>query len=202
MREQGIPYRIFGGMRFYDRKEIKDVLAYLRLIAFPGDDLSLGRIIQVPRRGIGDTTLEALEQLANAHQLSQLEICTRAAQYPELSRTAGRLQAFADLINRLRSSLLAGEMTFPEYIEWVENESGLVQDILDQQEKSKLSDSVDRIENLKELLSDAVEFDQNRRTQLEQQPAEAPSMTMTCWRRLAGYPERVPRAGRPLFRDG
>jgi len=58
-------------------------------------------------------------------------------------------------------------MSFPEYIEWVENESGLVQDILDQQEKSK-ADSVDRIENLKELLSDAVEFDQNRRDQIDQ----------------------------------
>ncbi|MCD8499044.1 MAG: hypothetical protein LRY35_03610 [Clostridiales bacterium] len=51
---------MFGGMRFYDRKEIKDVLAYLRLIAFPKDDLSLGRIINVPRRGIGDATLETL----------------------------------------------------------------------------------------------------------------------------------------------
>ena len=173
LRDEGIPYRIFGGMRFYDRKEIKDVLAYLRLIAFPQDDLSLGRIINVPRRGIGDTTLETLERLAAIHQLPQLEICARAAQYPELSRAAGRLQAFADLANRLRAVLLAGEMTFPDYIEWVENESGLVQDVLDQQEKNKLADSVDRIENLKELLSDAVEFDQNRRSQLEQQPEMA-----------------------------
>ncbi|MCD8499043.1 MAG: hypothetical protein LRY35_03605 [Clostridiales bacterium] len=71
------------------------------------------------------------------------------------------------MIERLRQGLLSDQMNFPEYIEWVENESGLVQDILDQQEKSK-ADSVDRIENLKELLSDAVEFDQNRKTQIEQ----------------------------------
>jgi DNA helicase-2/ATP-dependent DNA helicase PcrA len=167
LRDEGVPYRIFGGMRFYDRKEIKDVLAYLRLIAFPKDDLSLGRIINVPRRGIGDATLETLAQLAAAHQVSQLDICARAQEFPELSRTSGRLLLFAALIERLRQGLLSDEMNFPEYIEWVENESGVVQDILDQQEKSK-ADSVDRIENLKELLSDAVEFDQNRRTQIEQ----------------------------------
>ncbi len=167
LRDEGVPYRIFGGMRFYDRKEIKDVLAYLRLVAFPKDDLSLGRIINVPRRGIGDATLETLAQLATAHQVSQLEICARAQEFPELARTAGRLLLFATLIDRLRQGLLSDQMSFPEYIEWVENESGLVQDILDQQEKSK-ADSVDRIENLKELLSDAVEFDQNRRDQIDQ----------------------------------
>ncbi len=167
LRDEGIPYRIFGGMRFFDRKEIKDVLAYLRLIAFPKDDLSLGRIINVPRRGIGDATIETLERLAAAQQVSQLEICARAADFPELSRTAGRLMQFAALVERLRQVLLADQVSFPEYIELVENESGLVQEVLDQQEKSK-ADSVDRIENLKELLSDAVEFDQNRRNQLEQ----------------------------------
>ncbi|MDD2533930.1 MAG: UvrD-helicase domain-containing protein [Eubacteriales bacterium] len=163
LRDEGIAYRIFGGTRFYDRKEIKDVLAYLRLIAFPQDDISLGRIINVPRRGIGDATLETLERLAGEQRISQLEICARAMEFSDLSRAAGRLQAFAALVSRLRDALTADEMSFPEFIEWVENESGLVQDVLDQQEKNKLADSVDRIENLKELLSDAVEFDQNRR---------------------------------------
>ncbi len=170
LRDEGISYRIFGGMRFYDRKEIKDVLAYLRLIAFPQDDISLARIINVPRRGIGDTTLDTLERLAAEQRVSQLEICARAGEFADLSRASGRLQVFAALVSRLRDALLADEMSFPEYIEWVENESGLVQDVLDQQEKSKLADSVDRIENLKELLSDAVEFDQNRRDLLQLQP--------------------------------
>lgn len=170
LRDEGIPYRIFGGMRFYDRKEIKDVLAYLRLIAFPQDDLSLSRIINVPRRGIGDTTLETLERLASEHRVSQLEICARAGEFADLSRAAGRLAVFAALISRLRDALLADEMSFPEYIEWVENESGLVQDVLDLKEKNKLADSVDRIENLKELLSDAVEFDQARQDLLQLQP--------------------------------
>lgn len=172
LRDEGVPYRIFGGTRFYDRKEIKDVVAYLRLIAFPQDDLSLSRIINVPRRGIGDATLEVLERLAREQRTSQLELCARAGEFPELSRASGRLQAFAALISRLRDALLAGEMSFPEYIEWVENESGLLQDVLDQQEKSKLAESIDRIENLKELLSDAVEFDQTRRDLLALQPEQ------------------------------
>jgi DNA helicase-2/ATP-dependent DNA helicase PcrA len=171
LREEGVPYRIFGGTRFYDRKEIKDVLAYLRLIAYPQDDLSFGRIINVPRRGIGDTTIETLDQLAARQQTPLLDICRRADDYPELLRSANRLKAFAILIDRLRTALLADEMTFPDFIEWIEQETGLLQDILDQQEKNKLSDSVDRIENLKELLSDAVEFDQRRRDQLESEPA-------------------------------
>ena len=162
-REMGIPYRIFGGMRFYDRKEIKDVLAYLRLILLPGDDLSLTRIIQVPRRGIGDSTLEILEKLATRDGKSQLEVCRSAGQYAELQRPAGKLLAFAALIDQLRERMLAGDLSFAEFIDWVENESGLVQEIIDQQEKSKLADSVDRIENLKELLSDAMEFENGLR---------------------------------------
>ena len=162
LREQGIPYRIFGGMRFYDRKEIKDVLGYLRLILLPGDDLALNRIIQVPRRGIGDTTLEQLAFLAAREGKSQLAICTEASAYQELQRAAARLQSFAGLISQLRSRLLANDLSLAEYIEWVESESGLVQELVDQQGKSRLDDPVDRIENLKELLSDALEFTAGR----------------------------------------
>ncbi len=163
LREQGIPYRIFGGMRFYDRKEIKDVLAWLRLILIPGDDLSLGRAIQVPKRGIGDTTLDQLAAIASREGLGQLAVCGRAAEFPELQRMTAKLQTFAALVKRLREQLLDSEMSIAEYIEWVENESGLIQEILDQQEKSRENDPVDRIENLKELLSDAVEFENGRR---------------------------------------
>lgn len=177
LREAGIPYRIFGGMRFYDRKEIKDVLAYLRLTAFPQDDLSLARIINTPRRGIGDATLATLEQLAAETGRSQLAICSRAIDYPPLLRAAGRLQAFAALMVRLREVLLADTLTFPEFIEFIENETGLAQDIVDQQEKNKLADAVDRLENLKELLSDAVEFEQNRRQARENSSqADTPEM--------------------------
>jgi DNA helicase II / ATP-dependent DNA helicase PcrA len=157
LREQGIPYRIFGGMRFYDRKEIKDVMAWLRLIQIPGDDLSFTRAIQTPRRGIGETTLALLEAIAQREGQAQLAICAQAGRYPELARAAGKLQGFAQLVGRLHDRLHENNQSFPEYIEWVENESGLVQEIIDQQDSGR-EEAANRIENLKELLSDAVEF--------------------------------------------
>ncbi len=165
-REQGVPYRIFGGMRFYDRKEIKDVVAYLRLILIPDDDLSLVRAIQVPRRGVGNTTLQHLADVAAREDLSQLAICRQADRYPELAKTASRLRAFADLIDNFRAKLLADEMGFAEYVEWIENESGMIQEIIDQQEKGR-DEAENRIENLKELLSDALEFENSRRQLIE-----------------------------------
>jgi DNA helicase-2/ATP-dependent DNA helicase PcrA len=104
LREQGIPYRIYGGVRFFDRREIKDVLAYLRLIITPQDDLSLTRIINVPRRGIGDATLAALAAQAVREGSSQLAVCAHARTVPELQRMAARLEDFAALIARLRKS--------------------------------------------------------------------------------------------------
>ncbi|MGI6333218.1 MAG: ATP-dependent helicase [Saccharofermentanales bacterium] len=163
LREQGLPYRIFGGQRFYDRKEIRDVLAWLRLIRFPGDDFSLVRAIQVPRRGIGAATLERLDDLAAREGKDQLEICRHATLYPELQRMADRLQGFAAQIDFFRNRLLQNDMSFAEYVEWIENESGLIQEIVDRRERSGEGDPVDRIENLKELLSDAVEFENSLR---------------------------------------
>lgn len=171
LREQGIPYRIYGGTRFYDRKEIKDVLAYLRLIVMPGDDLSFDRIINVPRRGIGPASTEMLALIAGREGLAQLEVCARADAYPELQRVSGRLVAFAQLISRLSDGLYEENRTFDQYLDWVESETGLIQELLDQQQKAGRSETVDRIENLKELLSDAVEFE-NQIQQMQQQASD------------------------------
>ncbi|NJP40924.1 UvrD-helicase domain-containing protein [Oscillospiraceae bacterium HV4-5-C5C] len=157
LREFGIPYRIYGGLRFYDRKEIKDVLAYLRLVALPKDDLSFERVINTPRRGLGEVTLSRLRELAASQGLSLLDLSAEAGHYSDLGRAAARLQAFAGLIFKLRRRLAAADMSLAEFVEYVENESGLMQDILEQQEKGK-DLTVDRIENLKELLTDAQEF--------------------------------------------
>ncbi len=156
LRDRGLPYRIFGGQRFYDRKEIRDVLAWLRLIRYPDDDFSLVRAIQVPRRGVGETTLERLGDLAAREGKSQLEICREVSLYPELQRTADRLRDFAAKVDSFRARLLQNDMSFAEYVEWIENESGLVQEIVDRRERSREIDPIDRIENLKELLSDAL----------------------------------------------
>ena len=94
LRDQGIPYRIYGGQRFYDRREIKDIIAYLRLVVFPGDDLSFERVINTPKRGIGTVTLDHIRYLAQSQGLTNIDICRDAADYPELSRAARRLRHF------------------------------------------------------------------------------------------------------------
>lgn len=164
LREQGIPYKIYGGQRFYDRKEIKDILAYLRLIVMPDDDLSLERVINVPRRGIGQVTTSTLASIAAREGLSQMAVCAQAERFPELQRTAHRLKAFYMLIERMRKQLETESLTLDQYLDWIEQETGLIQELLDQQEKTGLDNSIDRIENLKELISDAVEFENQMRS--------------------------------------
>ncbi len=159
-RERGIPYRVFGGMRFYDRREIKDVIAYLRLILMPDDNLSFERVINVPKRGIGTVTVEAIRALSASENVSCLEICRQAHQFSQISRAARKLIAFAEMIDGLAACLSKNELSFEDFLEYVENESGLIQSIIEEQESGK-DLTVDRIENLKELLSDAKEFTEN-----------------------------------------
>ncbi len=165
-REQGIPYRVYGGQRFYDRKEIKDVLAYLRLTSSSTDDYAFERIINVPKRGIGDATVSRVRELALEEGVSCLEICGRAPAYPELSRACHKLQMFYSLILSFREKLFENAVTFAEYIEFVQDQSGIMQEIIEQQEKK--GETVDRVENVKELLSEAVEFEARRKSQAEQ----------------------------------
>lgn len=162
LREKTIPFKVFGGMRFYDRKEIKDILAYLRLINDSHDNLAFERIINVPKRGIGDTTIDRIHQIAIEDGISCLEIAGDAYSYPELTRSASKLTEFYSLIMEMRAELNKDEMRFDEFIEMVENRSGIVDDIVEQREKK--GELIDRVENLKELLSEAVEFEKKRRT--------------------------------------
>jgi len=112
---EGIPYRIFGGLRFYDRKEIKDVIAYLRVIQNPSDDIALKRIINVPKRGIGNATVEAAENVARRRGWSIFSVISSASEIPELQRVASRLSSFVDLVSRFRA--LKGNMRVSELIE-------------------------------------------------------------------------------------
>ncbi len=99
--KSGIPYRILGGQRFYDRKEIRDMVAYLYVVMNHADDQRLKRIVNEPKRGIGGTTLDAVELIARAEDTSMFDVMTRADQYTSLSRAAAKLIAFTDLITRL-----------------------------------------------------------------------------------------------------
>ncbi|HBY32170.1 MAG TPA: ATP-dependent DNA helicase PcrA, partial [Clostridiales bacterium] len=91
LREKGIPYRVYGGLRFYDRKEIKDVLAYLRLIYSDADNYAWERIINVPKRGIGDTTVAKVLAIAEREEIPALTVCERCSMFPELGRSAEKL---------------------------------------------------------------------------------------------------------------
>ncbi len=149
----GIPYRIFGGLKFYDRKEIKDIIAYLRLVQNPSDDVALKRIINVPRRGIGNTTLDAAESAAAERSCSIFSIISSAQEVPELKRAASKLTEFADMIGSFRA--LSDGMAVSELIEAVINKSG----ILDELQAEETDEARTRIENIKELISGAIEFE-------------------------------------------
>ena len=150
-----IPYRIYGGTRFYDRREVKDCIAYLNLIANGNADVAFERIVNVPRRGIGDATLSALVQAAGSRGLSRLDACACASEEPTLSRAAGRLGAFRGLILRFRERLAGNAAGLSDFIESVQNESGQIQELVDQNDE----EGRDRLENLKELLSSAVLYE-------------------------------------------
>ncbi len=99
--KSGIPYRILGGQRFYDRKEIRDMVAYLYIIMNPSDDQRLKRIINEPKRGIGDATIDAVEQIARSENTSMFNVMARANQYVALSRAAAKLIEFTGMISAL-----------------------------------------------------------------------------------------------------
>lgn len=161
LRDQGIPFRIYGGMRFYDRKEIKDMLSYLRLINDNKDDLAFDRIINVPKRGIGDTTVEKIRVIAAEENTSMMDVAFRCLQYEELSRASAKLLGFCSLITKYRDIVSSDSMSFPEFVDYVENDSGIIQEIIEQKESK--GELTDRVENLKELLSEATEFEKNHR---------------------------------------
>lgn len=160
MRE-GIPYRIFGGLRFYDRKEIKDVIAYLRLIQNPSDDYAFKRIINVPKRGLGSATLEAIEALASSQDCSMYDIISSAREYAELQRTAAKLEKFYILIESLRrlKNILPVSVLIGEVID----KTGILSDL----EKQKTVEAEGRIENIKELISAALEFEKQAQEQAD-----------------------------------
>lgn len=122
MRVYRIPAKVIGNLGFYDRKEIKDVLSYLCLLVNDHDNLRLKRIINEPRRGIGDVTVAAVEKLSNELNIGMLEVCRRADEFSELSRARDKLRAFAAVIDELRG--FAAENPMHMLIERVLDKTG------------------------------------------------------------------------------
>ena len=154
-KRNGIPYRIVGGTRFFDRAEVKDMLAYLCVIQTPDDDLRLTRIINTPARGIGARTIEAALQLAHEQQTSLFDIIRHADAYPELQRSQMRLRQFAILIEELQEQ--AKTVPPDELYDLVVERSGYVRAL---EEKNTAEDAA-RIENVQELKSNIVSFLEN-----------------------------------------
>jgi len=150
-----IPYRIVGGVRFYQRKEIKDLVAYLRLLANPQDNMSLLRIINVPRRGIGEATLQQLTEYAQREGLPLYSALVKMLGEKQFSgRARTRLEAFAGLIEELRQDAAAGGGITPLARKVLEKTGYLKELEADPTEEGRM-----RIENLQEFLSVTAEYD-------------------------------------------
>ncbi|EPR13658.1 DNA helicase PcrA [Ruminiclostridium papyrosolvens] len=152
MRE-GIPYKIVGGQKFYDRKEIKDIIAYMRLVQNPGDNVSLKRVINVPKRGIGDATVENAEVLAYQTNVSLFTVISNSEEFPSLKRAAQKLGNFSLMINKFRT--MKENMSISQLLDIVVEDSG----ILREYEIENTVEAQSRIENIKELKSVAMEFE-------------------------------------------
>jgi len=151
--KQGIPYKIYGGLKFYSRKEIKDVIAWLRVIQNSDDDISLTRIINVPRRGIGKTTLERIAEYAAKENASMYKIISHVSDYPSLGRSAGALKDFFSFVEDMK--LLANKTDLVDFIKLLIEKSGIVREL----EMEMTDEARDRIENIREFISVASEFE-------------------------------------------
>lgn len=148
----GIPYRVIGGMRFFDRKEIKDVLAYLNVINNPNDTIRLRRIINEPKRGIGETTLSRAVEISEVTGQTLFEVMEHADEYAPLSRGAAKLQEFAEMIGQLRE--LAEEKSVQELCEATVEKSGYLDALLAEGETAR-----DRVDNVRELSSSILQYE-------------------------------------------
>ena len=150
----GMPYKVVGGVRFYERREVRDALAYLRAIANPGDEVSLRRILNVPKRGIGDRAEAAIEQLAERERITFDEALHRANDAPGLAtRSLNAITGFVEMLDALRTLAESGADA-PTVLQAVLEQTGYV---LELQQSHDPQDET-RIENLAELESVAQEF--------------------------------------------
>ena len=152
LRRESIPYKIIGGLKFYERKEIKDIISYLRLIQNPSDNLSLKRIINEPKRGIGKTSLDKIEELSNNTGVPMYEIIKNAEQYG-LNRVFINSREFVNAIEELRTK--KDDIKISDLIKETLKKSGYTQAL----ENENTIEAENRIENLDEFLTVAIEFE-------------------------------------------
>lgn len=149
-----IPYKIVGGVNFYARKEVKDLLAYLKTIDNARDDLAVRRIINVPKRGIGATTLNRVGDYAQINEVSFYQALKMADDIPTLGKAAGKIKPFVNFIQMMRSK--AGVLPVSELLKEVIEETGYVREL----ELEGTDEAQSRIENIDELLSKVVTYEE------------------------------------------
>ncbi len=150
-----VPYRLLSGIKFYERKEIKDIIAYLRVIVNTSDDISLTRIINEPKRSIGKTTVDKVSAFANANSLSMFDVLNHVIEFEELRKSAEKIISFTKMINNIREKV--NELSVTEIINRVFEDSGYMKAL----ETENTVESKTRIENLQEFLTVALEFEKN-----------------------------------------
>ncbi len=153
LRRENIPYKIIGGQKFYERKEIKDIISYLRLIQNVSDNLSLKRVINEPKRGIGKTSLDKVEEISNNSGISMYEIIKNSDQYG-LNRVFVNSREFINCIEELKAK--KDNMKISELIKDTLSKSGYIKSL----ENENTIEAENRIENLNEFLTVAIEFEE------------------------------------------
>ena len=149
----GIPYHVYGGQKFYERREVKDLIAYMRALVNPDDDVSLRRIINEPKRGIGETTVEALQSYASGAEMSLMSAVLDVENAPLAARPKKLIGEFAELMIDLTEALY--EKTASEFLEFMIDKTGYVRAL----EAVKSDENAARIENIRELQGAVTEFE-------------------------------------------
>ena len=154
LKQKNIPYAIVRGISFYDRKEIKDLMSYLKVVDSGMDDLSVKRIINVPKRGIGQTTINRLQEFAILNQMSFLDAVFNADEIPEVARALAKLHKFADMIEEFRE--YASEHEINELLEHILDVTQYRAEL----EAEGTDESISRLEDIEELFNDIAYYEE------------------------------------------
>lgn len=156
LKQRAIPYAIVRGVSFYDRKEIKDLMAYLKVVDNGTDDLAVKRIINTPKRGIGQTTVDRIQNYAIMHQISFLEAVFRAENIPDIGRAAAKIKKFGEMIRQFRDFTLENDIS--ELLSFILDVTGYKNEL----EAEGTDEARSRLEDIDELFNDIIYFEDHQ----------------------------------------
>lgn len=153
--KSGIPYRIIGGFRFYERKEIRDMIAYLSVINNPNDEIRLRRIINQPKRSIGDRTIGLVSEISLRTGLGMMEVMRRASEFEELLRASAKLQKFVQMMDSFIAMSQSKDHSLKELYDEILDQTDFIAALKNEKEESE-----NRIENIKELATNIIKYEE------------------------------------------